>query len=228
MRNIVIMADGATKNFHFDGPRHFIEPHPGEPLLQRTVTQFSQYGSVTVVCNGEWPYSALTGCEVVQPLKRQEYYGEMDMMVKAMPFAATYDDTVIVLGDVYFENGTVRDIMTRRPEWACFGRSWGSEHTGKPYAEYFAVYLKPSDVERIVPAATECAERYRNHIWNRATAWEWYYEMEGMTPGIVWATKPIKTGPHWVEVGGWNDDFDRQEELATWQEAWNKVHDGAL
>jgi molybdopterin-guanine dinucleotide biosynthesis protein A len=224
MRHIVIMADGATKNFHFDGPRHFIEPHEGEPLLQRTVDQFSQYGIVFVVCNGEEPYASLKHCEVVVPVQRSEYYGEMDMMVKAIPFANAYDDTVIVLGDVYFEDGTVRDIMTRRPEWACFGRTAGNAKTRKPYAEYFAVYLKPPDLRRITPAAIVCAERRDHEIWHRATAWEWYWEMEGMLPQIVFGKRRLQVGEHWVEVGGWNDDFDRQVELDIWRTAWAEAH----
>jgi hypothetical protein len=120
----------------------------------------------------------------------------------------------VVFGDVYFTHEAVATIAgVRYPSWRVFGRSTDNPYTGTPYAEWFAFHIaNPAEVGRAKDAWKKVADDFGNNRWYRASAWEWYYTMEGMSINNRDAAN-MPTGKHWIEINDITDDIDFQADV---------------
>lgn len=209
----LIAADGMSRPNHLSD-RHFIVLE-GEPLLQRTVRQFSEHGHVIVIAPPE--YGERLDARIVQSTRREDKWYGNDMIAKSRPWWAWNRRTVLLFGDVWYSDEAVAAITGFEDrDFQMFGRRSKSLLTGTPWGEPFAFSFWPEHQDKMMEALRTVSQKYKNGQWHRATPWEFYYEMEGMDwkiPAYWW----VPIGPHWTNINDWTDDFDFDGEAERWK-----------
>ena len=209
----MIIADGGREQLTewLGGPRHLFDVE-GEPLLHRTVRQFSSHGEVIILGPPEYE---IPPAETIQPDQCVEWCG-VAMLAKALPHVADRNRTNLVFGDVWFSDKAVDTIVGyESEEWRIFGRPKPSQITGTGWGEYFCISLWPEHKELLHMAMYRAFGHWRDGS-PRLSPWEVYHAMEGM-PMTVGHGNPVPTGPHWVTIDDWTDDFDFPEDVVRWK-----------
>lgn len=206
----VILADGGRDVLAewAGGSRHLIDLE-GEPLLERTVRQFSELGDVVIV----GPYD-IPPARRVDPISAPEW-GHIEMFAKGIPHLAENGRTNLVFGDVWFSDQAIDIVAGHVDDWRVFGRPGPSKWTGTRWGEYFSFTLYPDNLPAFSRAMTAALQAYESGAHHRVTPWEVYYEMEGLPLKI--RGKKAHTGPHWVTIDDWTDDFDFIEDVERWR-----------
>lgn len=209
---VVVLADGKSKPNHLDNHR-LLTPIDGKPLLQRTIDQFSPHGPVAVLSGDPTIRKAVTPTRFLPGSDKSHLFYGADMIRKGLEHYAG-PRTVIVFGDVVFTDAAVATIANHEVEdWAVYGRSKVVSDKVAPYGEYFAIEINTNRVvDQGFKALRTIALKHKRGEWRRCTAWEWYFEMEGL-PYRIKDSKNIDVGPHWVEINDTTDDIDLPSDL---------------
>lgn len=200
--DVLILADGRSNKDHMKNP-YFLEVG-GEPLIERTVRQFKDYGTVYII--GEDPKFEDLAHRIGGSDQSDKFFG-IDMIRKALS-AMSRPRTLVVFGDTYFTDEAV-DIIKNHPkdDWYVFGRSGPSRFTNTNWAEYFAFFMPADKVARAWASMETVASFYMADEWYACTPWEWYHDMEDLHYHIQDQAN-VHVGPHWVEIDDLTDDVD--------------------
>lgn len=206
----VILADGGREQLAewAGGARHLIDLD-GEPLLERTVRQFSTVGDVVIV--GPYDIPPARQADAI----RAPEWGHIEMFAKGLPHLAEAGRTNLVFGDVWFSDQAIDRIVATDGDWRVFGRPGPSKWTGTRWGEYFCFTLYPEHVVMFRKAMMAALHAFASGVHHRVTPWEVYYSMEGLPLKI--RGKRAHTGPHWVTIDDWTDDFDFIEDVERWR-----------
>lgn len=210
---VVILADGRTKGVHLDNFR-MLTRIKGQPLIVRTVYQFSKWANVCVVTSDPTIIEALRGhpARILAGSDKSDYYGGVDMIRKGLDWCWNRR-SFIVFGDVVWTDDAVAKLESSEiAEFAVYGRSGPSKLLGTPYAEYFAIGVNWAGREKGKQAVETVAKHYREGDWLQCTAWEWYHTMEGMPWEMPHPARP-PIGEHWVEIDDATDDIDVNDDI---------------
>lgn len=209
---VVVLADGKSKPNHLDNHR-LLTPIDGKPLLQRTIDQFSPHGPVAVLSGDPTIRKAVNPTRFLPGSDKSHLFYGADMIRKGLEHYAARRH-LILFGDVVFTPEAVATIVSHDPaDWAVYGRSKTTGTHTAPYGEYFAIEINTNRVvDQGFKALRTIAATYRAGRWKRCTAWEWYFEMEGL-PYRIKDSKNIAVGPHWVEINDTTDDIDLPSDL---------------
>lgn len=152
-------------------PKHLVQID-GETLLDRIVRQLStrRVQEIAVVANDE--RLQRPGCALLSP----------DQCRWAAETLATTrhgwnGNTAILLGDVYYTDQAMNDILACVEPLAVFGRPGPSRLTGSCWAEIFALRIRKSGIARMdsaIQQAIRDAER-----GGRGKLWEIYRSLTG-------------------------------------------------
>lgn len=220
---VILLAGGRTKESHLPNSR-LLTRIIGTPLVVRTIRQFTEWATVTVMSNDESVLSAVRSQRLIKLawLDDKPQYGQVDMIRKGLA-QAWNRDSIIVFGDVVFTDEAVATIRDHEMEgdFAVYGRSAASEITGTEWAEYFAIRVNWKGRERGKRVLQEVADHWNIGNWSRASAWEWYLHMEGM-PWHIENPQAVEVGPNWVEINDATDDIDFAEDAARLQVLYEK------
>lgn len=209
---VVLLADGKSKPNHL-GNHRLLTPISGEPLIARTIRQFSPFAQVEVLTSDPTIRQAVKPDGFLPGSDEANRFFAADMIRKGLE-AFDGPRFVFVFGDVMFTDDAVDIIVNHAAKrWAVYGRSKVVSAKVAPYGEYFAVEVNTS---RVVDAGFKAlhviAEKHRRGEWRRCTAWEWYFEMENL-PYRIADSKNIQVGSHWVEINDDTDDIDLPQDL---------------
>lgn len=209
MRTVILADGGRDKLAEWaGGARHLIELD-GEPLLERTVRQFSAVGEVVIV----GPYD-IPPARQVDAISAPEW-GHIEMFAKGLPHLAPDGRTNLVFGDVWFSDEAIETIAGHDGDWQVFGRPGPSKFTGTRWGEYFCFTLYPEHVAAFTKAMRAALRAYASGAHHRVTPWEVYYSMERLPLKI--RGKVAHTGPHWTTIDDFSDDFDFVEDVERWR-----------
>jgi len=212
----VIVADGSTYHTH-NWDRHFVMV-AGQPLLPRIVEQFKEYGEVIVVNGTDDPRYDIPGSSRYVPERNPKKHGGADLYAKCLPLVD--GTTNILLGDVRYTTHAVSTITGWWSEWKHFARSGTSKYTGKDYAEPWGFQLSDNDLPEFYKALEIIERICKGNFKGRTGPWEYYYTLEGIPWNVgLHDVRNVVTGPHWVEINDWTEDFDVPEDV----ESCNKV-----
>lgn len=148
MRVVIAASGGQSKwNEHLGVPSHLcpLTRHGGIPLLHRTVAQVKAYTpEAYVTVSGDPRYDSVPCAQhVVREPVESEY-------AATRPLWNENGRTVLLLGDVFFSEDALHEILTYEPrQYRVFGRYSKSSVTGTPYGEIFAASWWPEEHERL-------------------------------------------------------------------------------
>lgn len=152
-------------------PKHLAQVD-GETLLDRIVRQLSTRGvqEIAVVANNE--RLQRPGCALLSPARCRW---------AAETLAATRHgwngNTAILLGDVYYTDQAMNDILDCGEPLAVFGRPGPSRLTGSSWAEIFALRIRKNGIARMDSAIQQTIRDAETG--GRGKLWEIYRALTG-------------------------------------------------
>lgn len=190
-----------------------------EPLLDRTIRQFSGRGCACTVVSNDGVFRR-EGANFFQP-------GETRWLVETVLKTEQMweGQTILVLGDVVFTEFAVDEICSARGlHW--FGRPKKSPITGGD-SEIFAIAVDEPNYERLAKAmwvgfedAEDSGEEYDSELCPYGSVWQPYRYLEG---------QPLKRhaivrGPDaiWRDINDFTDDFDSYNHYRAWTARWKR------
>ena len=173
----------------------------GEVLVERIVRQFLNYTNDVVVVGSDESYEVEGASCYIPP-----YHHKWKDMAKFWSTRDIWSEqrTVLVFGDVYFTDEAVETIMKDEGEFTFFLRSKGSELTGKPWREIFAIAFNGSFTETLKARVLEIIESDRAL---RTGGWHLYKRLEHEYKNTFS-----------VEIDDWTEDFDFPVDIERWEE----------
>jgi len=205
MKKAIILAAGSGTRWgnYLGVPKQMIVIE-GEPLLVRTIRQIKERGikdeeiAVSVPQKG---YFGEIGVDEIVGKSEMEIYKFLNVEDHFS------DGTLLFWGDNYFTDEAMDIIFADKNPFRFFGRAGGSQLTGKPYGEIFAVkankmiFDKARELEAMSGELQRCA------------TWELYRLIcrFPLTQHIV--------GDYYTDINDWTDDFDYPADYDKWIEA---------
>lgn len=218
---IIIIASGEATRWgnHLGVSKHMI-PINGKPLLQDTVDKFKAAlpeAEIIIASNYLYPISKCIREEVV--INSDNY--DCDKFINSSHLWNRRGNTIILYGDVFFTHEAVKRILsTHRIGYSFdfFSRFAGSQFTGKPYGENFAIVFGHLMNDTMRQALLDNVEYSRNNSGARSGGWEWYRRLVG----IPLDEHRITT--NFVEIDDFTEDFDTPADFDTWLKNYTDYH----
>lgn len=208
MRTLII-ADGEGTRWggHLGVPKH-LAPFDGEPLIHRTIRQFSELGDVYVVTSdSRYP---IPPAVQYAPTHNPDNF-DADKFLNSQPLWNPDGRTVVAYGDVWFSDALVARISGfQKREWRLFARQKRSMITGTRWGECFAQSFWPEHHQEHYEALRKIVAAYGSGKIKRCGGWEHYQAMQGLPLGRH------RVRGRFVEHDDWSDDFDYPEDYDRW------------
>lgn len=202
-RYIVCCGGSQTKWGNYLGtPSHLVKDKFEETLLHRTVRLLRELdeGDDILVMAPPRDYRYLVeGALTVDgdPSRLNEYWA-------SVPYWDQGGRTVLLLGDVWFSEESLKTISTPREGLCFYGRFSGSKLTGTPWGELFACGFDSADQAFLMNHMEHSLAEYRSLRANRHTGWEILRSVQGQTN-----LNKHKVNSRWfVEINDLTDDID--------------------
>lgn len=201
MKVVICAAGSGSRWNNYLGTRKHLAPIDGVPLLVRTVGQLLERGlhDITIYCNPEHVYEIPGAVTVVGG------YHPSAAAARALTSDSwnAYGQTLLMLGDVYYTDETIRIMTTPITGWHQYGRLQPSTATGKPGAEMFGWQFGPEDQAEFIEACWTVAHATeKTHV-----DWSTYSVMTGHD--ISTPPDQIRDWGRHVEIADdGTDDFD--------------------
>lgn len=212
---IVICAGEATRwGNHRGTPKHLLAPE-GERLLDRTVRLAREHGAgrVLVVSKpGDARYEA-PGAERVDA-QLDPRNADADKFLSSRHLWARTGRTVILYGDVWFDDDAMRRIITdERADWLLWCRPGASQVTGATSGECFAITFGTQWQGEFVTALHRVASLWRAGLLRRCGGWETYRAMCGRSDSEL---RTHRMHGRYEQIDGWTEDFDKPLDYERW------------
>lgn len=206
------MAAGeATRwNNHLDVPKHLVDV-AGQPLLHRTISQFSDHGEVYLTAPENDDRYRIPGVKLFHP-PISEGLHDAKKLLDNVSIWNPEGRTIVLWGDVFFTDKAVRKIVTHNPpKWSMYGRFGPSHITGCEYGELFAFSFTPKMRADIEIALHTLAVRRRYDLIGRIGGWELYRLLSGASD----LNAHIRY-KNFVEINDETEDFDFPHDYERW------------
>ncbi len=205
---VLIYAAGAGRRWanSLGVPKQLLEID-NECLLDRMIRQCNERGvfDITIIGPESDPRYLRKGArlefvEVMSP-DTPEVKEAPDKCLNSVHLWSDVDQTVCLLGDTWFEDDAMDKIFSqdRSKTFVIFARADMSLLTGKHWGEDFACSFWPSDREKVKSAL-------ESFQLTDATPWR----------KVAGEFQKKDDSPHWVELGGFTEDFDHPCQLERW------------
>jgi hypothetical protein len=211
MARVIVLAAGEASRWgnYLDVPKHFVDIG-GEPLLHRTVRQFSSYGEIIITGPDADRYH-VEGASLYVPEAIPESWDTKKFLDNVELWDPT-GRTILLWGDTYYSDAAVKTIMDHEPvDWLVYGRMSGSEITGCGYGEIFA-YSFMSQAHRLLKSRLERLRWMRKHQRiGRCGGWEFYRLLSGAKN-----LNEHRNYGKFVEINDDTEDFDFPHDYQRW------------
>jgi len=207
---VVILADGPATRWESPVPKH-LTVVDGEPLLGRTTRQLLARGVTDIWVTSHDPRYELPGLLRYEPADNVHQVDQFYACRALWKYVAS--DVVFLYGDVYFTDAALDTILQHTvTDYAYYQRTKGSQVTGKPWKEGFAMRVR--DKDRFFKAC----KLIRDGIEAGCLKSE-HHQLQGCLEGYgCGAYFEWRVGPHGVEIDDETDDFDVFEDVQKWEE----------
>ncbi len=182
----------------------------GERLIERTIRQFAPFGEVIVVCGSQRLPLDLAIPQV--QAENDPRLGDINGIINARRYWAKDDRTTVLLGDVWFSDAAVQQIVAARSDWCLYGRPGWSTVTGKKSDEQFALGFEPDEQAGVIAAAEAGGYlvRKRKIRWTRFP--QWFHLMHGLVDPKAIDRAPNVALGHFEIIDDTTDDIDKPED----------------
>ena len=214
MARIIILAAGEATRWqnHTGMPKHLVDVG-GEPLLHRTIRQFSEHGEIIITAPvGDDRYN-ISGTEIYHP-EKAEHLQDAKKLLDNSHLWSESSKTIVLWGDCFFSNKAVKRIATHKPsQWAMYGRFGRSSITGCEYGELFAMAFQPNMRHKIEISLHTIAILKKYKIIGRCGGWELYRHLSNATD-----LERHARYRNFVEINDTTEDFDFPHDYDRWVE----------
>jgi len=209
-RNVLIVCGGTGSRWNdYMGVPKQLAPVEGETLLARTVRQVRERGHIpSIVAQPRDTRFFTPGARSVWA-DPAPMMGGTSRYWDSREFWPTDKRTVILHGDVYFEDDALGRILAFDDGWSCFARLGANRLTHKPTGELFAVSFDPADIPEFERAIVRAASLWQDGVISRCIGFEVWRAMQGLPDDEVRGVSPYANVGRCVEIDGWTDDIDR-------------------
>jgi len=200
MRIIILAAGkGSRWNYHLGVPKH-LAPIKDERLIDRTIRILKERGHVPIITV---PETDLLGDLGIEKVKGRDTT-ELDKLLNCE--ALIQETTLLLWGDTYFTENAMDIILNDENDYRFFGRKKGSEITGKPYCEIFAVKVNKWLIEK-------CKEldKIRGNL-SRCGSWEVYKFINNQPLDWISADYTAIPNHDFTEIDDMTDDIDSESD----------------
>lgn len=200
MKIIILAAGkGSRWNNYLGIPKHLVNVG-NERLIDRTIRLLKERGHIPIITV---PENDLLGDLGIEKIKGRDTT-ELDKFLNCEPFIE--ESTLLLWGDTYFTESAIDIILKDTNDYRFFGRKKGSQITGKPYCEVFAVKVNKWLIEK-------CQEldKIRGNL-TRCGSWE-VYKFINNHP-LDWISADYSSIPNhdFTEINDMTDDIDSKED----------------
>ena len=200
MKIIILAAGkGSRWNNHLGVPKH-LAPIKDERLIDRTIRILKERGHVPIITV---PETDLLGDLGIEKVKGRDTT-ELDKLLNCE--ALIQETTLLLWGDTYFTENAMDIILNDENDYRFFGRKKGSEITGKPYCEIFAVKVNKWLIEK-------CKEldKIRGNL-SRCGSWEVYKFINNQPLDWISADYTAIPNHDFTEIDDMTDDIDSESD----------------
>lgn len=212
---VLIFCAGEAKRWKNDRPKQLVDVD-GCPLLERTVSQVRARGYQPIVVAHEDVFGVLDA-EVFRP-KESTYNTDSVLATRCL----WGDETLCLLGDVWFSEEALDTITTAAFGVKVFGRERPSTLTGG-CGEIFAFRWDRANDDKVAEAMALATEHARTHPRKNTgrdnfgsplgSLWQPYRALAGIDMDAHRTDATI-----WKEIDDWTDDFDSVEAYERWMQ----------
>lgn len=218
MQRVIVLADGKADRWTLSTPKHLMVLG-GEVIFHRTVRQLFARGVRDVVVTSHDSRMDLAGVTRYVPQDNiyqiDQFYACRDLWLKSTT------PIVFLYGDVRFSDAAMDTILCHSTrDYTYFQRTRGSQITGKPWKEGFAMKVANIGLLRAACEAIR-AEIVAGRQVDRHHQLQGY--LEGRGTGVYFERE---IGPHGVEINDETDDLDIPEDVERWERsvaAWRQT-----
>lgn len=232
---IIIAAGEATRwNNYLNRPKH-LAPILGEPIIHRTQRLIAPYlkaGDEAYVVVKE-PKTTKAYLNPNSPFKLRKARltpanGDADKIVSSKHLWDTTGRTVIIWGDTYLTDITIKTIATTTPEkWVSISRWGANPYTGAVGGENFAHIITPDGYSTYTQALNRVIKLYKENIIPRNGGWEIYKALNNLPDEEIFKRLDKKGSTHnpklsnAIEIIDGSEDFDGPKDWDNWCYNWS-------
>lgn len=179
---IACAGSGTRWNNYKGVPKHLVPVHD-EPLLRRTIQQCRKRFPDTMIRVSVGDVSAVDFYNQTVDISGIEYIvPKMDVMSRdgsaliglSGLFEKDKQDTLVLLGDVYFSESAmdrISDIVVNTKKFRTIGRKGENPVTGCPHGELFAYFIRGNYMTEFIRIVYHVRNLHSN-VLPRCTGWE--------------------------------------------------------
>jgi hypothetical protein len=187
-----------------------------EPIINRTVRQVKSHGSnLHIISN----LVKVAKIKTKKP-KNNPDWNEANKMFSSMPYWNKEGRTIILFGDTYFTDEAMNKVMGYdQPGFCIFGRPFGSQLTGKPYGEIYAISFYPENKEQLLFALERVSKLEERGVIQKANVWAVYRAMLKLPDDLM---NEHIVGSKFINIDDWTEDFDYPHDYENFMTNWKK------
>jgi hypothetical protein len=187
-----------------------------EPIINRTVRQvISHESNLEIISNTP----KIAKIKTKKP-KNNPDWDEANKLFSSMPYWNQEGKTIIVFGDTYFTDEAMNRIMGYdQPGFCIFGRPFGSQFTGKPYGEIYAISFYPENKEQLLFALERASKLEERGVIEKANVWAVYRAMLKLPDDLM---NEHMIGSKFINIDDWTEDFDYPHDYDNFMANWKK------
>lgn len=193
---IILCAGEATRwNNYLGIPKQLITIG-GEPLLERTIRLLHSKGlyDINIVSLNE--QLKIDTCSIFKPLKYQ-WIVETLLSTQSL----WNENTIILLGDVFFTQKAINTIVSSRSNIHIYGRYEANRYTSANWGEIFALSFKRSDWHQLIKNTKNII--YQAKLGGNGKLWTLYRSLAGFP-----LEKHQVENKIFISIDDFTDDFD--------------------
>jgi hypothetical protein len=213
---IVSAGEGKRWGNHLGVDKSHVMVENGEPIINRTARQVKHHGSNLYII------SNLLKVAEIKTKKPQNNpnWNEANKMFSSMPYWNQDGRTIILFGDTYFTDEAMNKIMGHdQPGFYIFGRPFGSQFTGKPYGEIYAMSFYPENKDQLLFALERASRLEQRGVIEKANVWAVYRAMLKLPDDLM---NEHIVGSKFVNIDDWTEDFDYPHDYENFMTNWKK------
>jgi hypothetical protein len=213
---IVSAGEGKRWGNYLGVDKSHVMVENGEPIINRTARQVKHHGSNLYII------SNLLKVAEIKTKKPQNNpnWNEANKMFSSMPYWNQDGRTIILFGDTYFTDEAMNKIMGHdQPGFYIFGRPFGSQFTGKPYGEIYAMSFYPENKDQLLFALERASRLEQRGVIEKANVWAVYRAMLKLPDDLM---NEHIVGSKFVNIDDWTEDFDYPHDYENFMTNWKK------
>lgn len=213
-RYIIACSGGGTRWGNYLNTKKHLIKIGNEPLLDRTIRLINNFDPNSEICifafEDEYRRDNTKFCKPTL-LDREEHI-KYPAIYMTREYWNLEGNTIILFGDVFFTENSMKQITENNNKLNFFGRQGGSSITGKRYGELFGLSFNKEQQKNILNILQNLEQQFKDKKIRRFLTWELYRLINNID------INKHKITNHFIEINDLTDDFDFPKDYDIWYE----------